>query len=153
MVNGLLAEYVAAVTSGCRNDEGGTLIRYSLRCAEDHVFESWFRSAEAFETLLGSDAVACPDCGTTEVEKALMAPRVRGRAPSPAEMVAALRREVETNSDYVGDRFVSEARAMQDGTSEKRSIWGEAKREEARKLVEDGIPVAPLPFVPQRKMN
>ncbi len=131
------------------------MIRYSLRCAEDHVFESWFRSAEAFETLLEDGDVACPECGNDTVEKAMMAPRVRSRegAPSPGEMLAALRREVEKNSDYVGDRFVTEARAIHDGTSEKRSIWGEARREDAKKLVEDGIPVAPLPFVPQRKMN
>lgn len=131
------------------------MIRYSLRCAEDHVFEIWFRSAEAFDSVIARKDVSCPECGNDDVEKALMTPRVRSRqpAPSPGEMIAALRREVETNSDYVGDRFAAEARAIHDGSAPKRSIWGEAKRDEARKLVDDGIPVAPLPFVPQRKMN
>lgn len=84
-----------------------------------------------------------------------MAPRVRAgdEAPSPAELIRKLRHEVETNSDYVGDRFATEARAIHEGSSPKRSIWGEARREDARKLVEDGIPVSPLPFTPQRKMN
>lgn len=134
---------------------GTTLIRYSLRCAEDHVFDGWFRSAGAFDELVGRGDVACPECGNGEVAKAPMAPRLRSAEsrPSPSEMVAALRREVEANSDYVGDRFATEARAIHDGTAPKRAIWGEARREEARKLVDDGIPVAPLPFVPNRKMN
>ena len=131
------------------------MIRYSLRCAEDHVFESWFRSAEAFDSLIEGGGLSCPECGNAEVEKALMAPRVRqaDQPGTPAEMIRALRREVEKNSDYVGDRFATEARAIHDGTAPKRSIWGEATRGDARKLVEDGVPVAPLPFRPQRKMN
>jgi hypothetical protein len=134
---------------------GDQVIRYSLRCADDHVFESWFRSAEAFDSLAERRDLACPECGNGEIEKALMAPRVRAsdEAPSPAEMIRALRREVEKNSDYVGDRFAAEARAIHEGSAPERSIWGEARRDEAKKLVEDGIPVAPLPFVPQRKMN
>lgn len=130
------------------------MIRYSLRCAEDHVFESWFRSAEAFESLVDRGDLSCPECGNADIAKALMAPRVKqgGRA-SPAEMIRALRREVEKNSDYVGDRFATEARAIHDGAAPERSIWGEATRGDAKKLVEDGIPVAPLPFTPQRKIN
>jgi hypothetical protein len=131
------------------------LIRYSLRCAEDHFFESWFRSAESFDSLIERQDLACPECGNGEIEKALMTPRVKpgDKAPTPADMVRALRREVERNSDYVGDRFATEARAIHDGEAPKRSIWGEATRTDAKKLVEDGIPVAPLPFTPQRKMN
>jgi hypothetical protein len=131
------------------------VIRYSLRCAEDHVFDSWFRSAQAFDSLVERGDLTCPECGNEEVAKALMAPRVKAAdgTRSPAEMIAALRREIERNSDYVGDRFATEARAIHEGTAPERSIWGEARRDEAKKLVEDGIPVAPLPFTPQRKMN
>lgn len=134
------------------------MIRYSLRCAEDHLFESWFRSAEAFDSIIERGDLACPECGNDEIGKALMAPRVRpadkvSKVPSPGEVVRALRNEVEKNSDYVGDRFATEARAIHDGEAPKRSIWGEASRGDARKLVEDGIPVAPLPFTPPRKMN
>ena len=131
------------------------MIRYSLRCAEDHVFESWFRSAEAFDSVVERGDLSCPECGNADVSKALMAPRVRqaDQTRSPAEAIRALRREVEKNSDYVGDRFATEARAIHEGTAPKRSIWGEATNGDARKLVEDGIPVSPLPFTPQRKMN
>ena len=131
------------------------MIRYSLRCAEDHVFESWFRSAEAFDSLIERGDLSCPECGNGDVAKALMAPRVRqaDEAPSPAEMIRKLRREVEKNSDYVGDRFATEARAIHDGEAPKRSIWGEATHGDAKRLVEEGIPIAPLPFTPQRKVN
>ncbi len=67
--------------------------------------------------------------------------------------LAALRREVEENADYVGLNFVAEARAMHEGDLPSRSIYGEARIDEARKLLEDGVPVAPLPFRPIRKVN
>lgn len=146
------------------------MIRYTLTCAKGHGFESWFRSAEAYDGLRAAAQVACPVCGDTAVDKALMAPAVRparkaAAAPAPAkpdlqapasdleEALAELRRQVEANSDYVGMNFVAEARAMHEGSAPERSIYGEAKPEEARKLLEDGIPVAPLPFLPARKAN
>lgn len=145
------------------------MIRYSLTCSNDHAFESWFQSAEAFDRLAAAGHVACAVCGATGIAKTLMAPAVRparkavaaaaGAGPlatpqTPVEAAfAALRRQVEENSDYVGLNFAAEARAMHEGRVKERSIYGEAKADEARKLVEDGIPVAPLPFVPARKTN
>ena len=63
------------------------------------------------------------------------------------------RAEVEANSDYVGKNFVTEARKMHEGTATPRAIHGEARLDEAKKLVEDGVPVMPLPFLPPRKLN
>ncbi len=147
------------------------MIRYALKCGSDHAFESWFQSVAAFDSLDRSGHVACPVCGSTDVAKTLMAPAVRAArdaAPLPAPVpdrplaapaskieaaLAALRREVEKNSDYVGLNFAAEARAIHAGDAPERSIYGEARPEEARKLIEDGVPVAPLPFIPQRKTN
>ncbi|WP_434288574.1 DUF1178 family protein [Celeribacter sp. SCSIO 80788] len=154
------------------------MIRYSLKCAEGHQFESWFRSADAFDTLRTSGQVSCPVCGATDVEKAIMAPRVstsRSRADAPAQgtppatpapdmspppspeqieqAVAKLRAEVEANSDYVGVEFAAEARKIHEGEAPARAIYGEAKLDEAKALIEDGVPVLPLPFTPKRKMN
>jgi len=64
-----------------------------------------------------------------------------------------MRRQIEENSEYVGMNFAAEARAIHDGDAPTRSIYGETRPEEARKLLEDGIPVAPLPFIPPRKVN
>lgn len=179
------------------------MIRYALKCAEGHSFESWFQSAAAYDKLAAAGMVTCAVCGSTSVEKAIMAPRVRPArsavsavgeapveaaeaaaelptvepAPAPAPVsapipadtpaapvlsapnsdleraVAELRQKVEANSDYVGGKFAEEARAMHLGDTPERAIHGEAKPEEARALLEEGVPVMPLPFLPSRKTN
>lgn len=149
------------------------MIRYTLRCDNDHSFESWFASADAYDSLAASGMISCTHCGSTHVSKAIMAPRVttgRKKAKTPDEKpqapgdltkpkseaeaeLAKLRKHVEENSDYVGMQFASEARKMHDGDAPHRPIYGEANPTEAKKLLEDGMPVAPLPFIPQRKTN
>lgn len=136
------------------------MIRYMLKCSADHDFDSWFQSAAAFDSLKAGGQITCPVCGVTSVEKGLMAPRLAqqgepGLAPQDAreKALADLRRKVEENADYVGVNFVAEARKMHEGSVPQRSIYGEARPEEAIKLLEEGVPVAPLPFVPARKTN
>jgi hypothetical protein len=159
------------------------MIRYSLTCKTGHGFDSWFQNAAAFDALRQAGQLACPVCGGAEVEKSLMAPAVKlagsataaGAGDAPADTaasgvtpsrpsladpqseleaaIAALRRQIEENSDYVGMNFATEARRMHDGDAPTRAIHGEARPEEARKLIEDGVPVAPLPFMPGRKVN
>ena len=148
------------------------MIQYTLKCADGHTFDSWFQSGAAYDKLAAAGMVACAVCGSSRVSKSIMAPRVRAAraaapeptqpAPSgplsasasPAEQaLAELRRKVEQNSDYVGLNFATEARAMHDGDAPERAIYGEANIEEARGLIEDGIPVMPLPFRLGRKNN
>lgn len=136
------------------------MIRYTLRCAEGHDFDGWFRSAGDFERLNAAGQVSCATCGGTDVAKALMTPSLasKGATPlrtAPEEMtpLEKLRQHVEANSDYVGMSFAAEARAMHDGTMPERPIHGEARIDEARKLLEDGIPVAPLPFRSRRSVS
>ena len=145
------------------------MIRYSLKCGAGHGFDSWFKNAESFQALQSAGQVACPVCGATEVEKELMAPAVRparkAEAAVPArpdlsapasdleEKIAALRRQVEANSEYVGMNFAAEARKIHAGDAPERAIHGEAKPDEARAMIEEGLPVAPLPFLPARKVN
>lgn len=139
------------------------MIRYALTCANRHDFESWFASAEAFDALAGAGHLSCPDCGSAEVKKALMAPGVSTRKEGPPDLrapatdreraLAELRRKVEENADYVGLNFATEARAIHEGDAPARSIWGEAALEDAKALLEDGVPVAPLPGLPRSKTN
>lgn len=153
------------------------MIQYTLKCSQDHRFDSWFQSAEAFDKLLTAGLLTCAICNDMSVEKAIMAPRVRparSAASAPPEnaptispqaaplsapandaeqAIAKLKKQIEENSDYVGGDFAKEARAMHDGDTPERSIYGEARPEEAKALIEDGIPVAPLPFRPGRKNN
>lgn len=141
------------------------MIRYKLRCADGHEFDSWFQSAAAYDALADGGRLTCGLCGGGGVTKALMAPQVAiadepagaGALTPPAspmeEALAAMRRHVEDNSEYVGLNFAAEARAIHDGERPERSIHGEARWDEAKKLIEDGVPVAPLPFMPVRKVN
>jgi hypothetical protein len=138
------------------------MIRYALTCDQDHAFDSWFASATAYDRLAAAGHVACAVCGSSKVTKALMAPAVRADAEPPAlsgprnaaeTALAELRARIEAESDYVGLSFAAEARAMHEGTMPERAIHGEARPDEARALLEDGVPIAPLPFRPRSRTN
>jgi hypothetical protein len=143
------------------------MIRFALKCDNDHRFESWFQSGSAFDTLQDRALVSCPDCGSTGVAKDLMAPKIADKsrtveppqtmvnAPEPdiKDVIRKLRDHVEKNSDYVGQDFASEARAMHEGDIPHRPIYGEVNKSEAKSLIEDGVPAVPLPFIPRQKTN
>ena len=139
------------------------MIRYTLKCDKGHSFDSWFASAGAYDSLRAGGHVACVQCGSVSVEKALMAPSVGHSATeedhsltsaTPAEdRLTQLRKEIEAKAEHVGDQFVTEARAIHAGDAPERPIWGEAKIADAKALLDDGVPVAPLPFIPRGKTN
>lgn len=141
------------------------MIKYELRCAQEHGFEAWFRNSADYDKQAERRLVECPVCGSHEVEKAIMAPAIKrsdkGRSPDPERLFEAVaakaRAHIRENFDYVGDKFADEARKIADGDAADRPIWGEAKPEEAKALIEEGAPVAPLPPafapIPPRKVN
>jgi hypothetical protein len=157
------------------------MIVFTLRCRDGHEFETWFRDSAAYERQARRGLVTCPDCGSTEVEKAVMAPRLRrsgksdpaprdgqgaaapdapapppvpskpDRPPTPAEFRRALqvlRHYVETNCENVGKGFAEEARRIHKGEAKARGIYGDASPAEAKKLADDGIEIAAIPWVP-----
>ena len=134
------------------------MIKYALQCDAAHEFEGWFGSSADYDDQAGRGLVECPLCGSRGVTKQIMAPAVAGtkaqRAapavdPKMREMMMTamgeVRRHVEENFDNVGDAFAKEARAIHEGKSEERGIYGEASPAEVKALVEDGVKVAPLP--------
>ena len=154
------------------------MIRYALNCEHHHSFESWFQNSAAYDKQAKRSLIACPICGSTKVEKAIMAPRL-GRAeagekpapmpaPPPAPAAAGkapvavmspperelrkklkeLREHITKNADYVGPRFPEQARKIHYGEIEHRSIYGEASPDEAKELHEEGIEFHPLPILP-----
>tara|TARA_B100000674_G_scaffold184716_1_gene149663 strand:- start:469 stop:894 length:426 start_codon:yes stop_codon:yes gene_type:complete len=141
------------------------MINYTLKCDQNHTFDSWFKSAEAFEMLVKKSMVVCSECGSTKITKAIMAPSVstsRKKDKTPQELekrskikndILELKKKIEANSEYVGNNFANEARSMYLGETPERSIYGEAKAGDAKKLIDDGIPVMPLPFIPAKKAN
>ena len=130
------------------------MIKFTLECPQGHRFDSWFQSGAAFDDLHARGLVNCPECGTADVTKAIMAPSVKtAKRADTVERLQALRAHVEANSDDVGRDFVRQARAIHLGDAPERAIHGEAKLAEAKALLDDGVPILPLPFIPKRKTN
>ncbi len=138
------------------------MIRYALACAHGHEFEGWFSASTDFDDQKARGLLECPVCGVQEVRKQIMAPAVAGTKrntpdlPPKAravmmEALGKVRRHVEEHFDDVGDAFAKEARAIHEGRSEDRGIFGQATPAEVKALVEDGVPVAPLPPEPPKK--
>jgi len=133
------------------------MIKYALICGHEHGFEGWFGSSADYDDQAARGLLECPVCGSAEVKKQIMAPSVAGTkakgSPDVApqmrsmmmEAMGKVRAHVEDNFDYVGDAFAREARDIHEGRSEERGIYGQATPSEVKKLVEDGVPVAPLP--------
>ncbi|MFC5387196.1 DUF1178 family protein [Aquamicrobium segne] len=138
------------------------MIRFSLVCEQHHEFEAWFRSSEDFEAQQKRGFIECPSCGSSKVDKGLMAPAIstlqkkekialaRDEAQKQAlEAMKAMAAKVRENADYVGDKFAEEARKIHFGEADQRGIYGEATLEEARNLADDGIDFMPLPTFPE----
>ena len=129
------------------------MILFTLRCASGHEFEGWFRDGDGFAAQQTAGGIACPQCGDSHVEKAVMAPNIgrsRDKTAPPAQLRAALvelRRQVETNCDYVGERFAEEARRIHYGDADPHGIYGEASAEESRELADEGISVGRIPWI------
>ncbi len=137
------------------------MIRFSLVCEREHEFDAWFRGSEDYETQKKRGLVECPQCGSSKVDKALMAPAVStGRKQAKIALamgeeqrramaqLKALADKLKSDADYVGDQFATEARKIHLGETEARGIYGEATPEEARGLAEDGIEFMPIPVFP-----
>lgn len=138
------------------------MIKFSLQCENSHVFDGWFGKSSDFDEQRKRGLVSCPRCGSSAVEKALMAPSVKsGRGSGKpvlmtndgqSERMRKIRELVATiraNSEDVGERFPEEARKIHYGESEPRGILGKADFEQARELIEEGIAVAPIPSLPE----
>ena len=154
------------------------MILYRLKCKRGHEFEAWFAGSAAFDKQEKRGLLSCPNCGTSNVSKAMMAPSVvkrakrktaakrpaeapaPGEAPKPetqrvaahhelADAMRKLRAEIESKSEYVGPRFSEEARKIHYEEAPARGIHGEATADEAKALKEEGIEFYPLPILPE----
>jgi len=149
------------------------MIRYDLICDKGHEFDGWFSDSVAYDKQVKRGFVECTHCGSSKIEKQLMAPNVgpkSNRKSALAQQMAAqpmmsgpvdprmqammtmvreMREHVAKNADNVGDNFAEEARKIHYGESEERGIYGNATRDEAVELIEEGIDVHPLPRLPE----
>lgn len=133
------------------------MIVFDLQCeAGCSTFEAWFRSTSDYDEQRSAGMVQCPMCRSANITKAPMAPRVPKKSgPDPLARLAAIQAEMLQNSKWVGDQFTDKARAMHVGEIEPEQVHGSATLEQAKSLVEDGVPVAPLPLpvTPPNQLN
>jgi len=124
------------------------MIVFDLQCRDGgETFEAWFRSGTDYDEQLEAGLVECPFCQSPNIAKAPMAPRVpRKGADNPLARLAAIQSEMLKDSRWVGDKFAETARAIHSGEIEPQQVHGSATIEQARSLVDDGVPVAPLPL-------
>ena len=135
------------------------MIKYRLICAEGHEFDGWFANMAAYDTQKSDGLLVCPQCQSTKISKAVMSPAVpkkANRQDASAKLRHVMQKmtaHVEENFDYVGSDFAEEARKIHYGETEEREIYGEASFEEAKDLLDEGVPVAPLPGVTEKQKN
>ena len=139
------------------------MIKYSLKCDKDHSFEAWFSDSLNFEKQNKKKLISCPSCSSLEITKNIMAPNISSKKKNSnkinqkkdkVEMVLnKVRKHVENNFDYVGDKFADEARSMHYGEKEEREIYGETTLEDAVELIEEGVNVQPTPGVNPKLKN
>ena len=144
------------------------MIHYDLICDRGHGFDGWFRDSAAYDAQAAQGLVTCTVCGSAKVEKQLMMPGIPAKsntkpdlpqkmAAGPADpklammmqMMREMRKHVEENAEYVGDKFADEARKIHYEETEQRGIYGEATADDAKALIEEGIAVHPLPRLPE----
>ena len=133
------------------------MIVFDLQCgAGCGAFEAWFRSSADYDDQREAGLVQCPVCQSVEVAKAPMAPRLpRKGSQNPLATLATMQAEMLKDSRWVGDQFADTARAMHCGEIEPEQVHGNATLDQAKSLVDEGVPIAtlPLPVTPPTQVN
>ena len=139
------------------------MIKYSLECNQSHTFDAWFSDSLNFEKQNKKNQISCPNCSSLKIKKSIMAPSIPSKnyksdllneKKDKMEVVLSkVRKHVEDNFDYVGDKFADEARSMHYGEKEEREIYGETTIEDAVDLIEEGVNVKPMLGVDPKLKN
>ena len=148
----------------------------SIYCSEQNEFDGWFQSIEAFENQMQSGLINCPICGDDNIIKLLATPNVRKskhkiskniefqnasgvsnseksylgneKLKNITTMLRTIKKEIQKNSMFVGDEFVSKARSMKEGKIKERPIHGHGTKKEVQELRDEGIDVVNIPWIP-----
>ena len=139
------------------------MIKYNLKCENSHNFDAWFSDSTNFDEQNKKNLIFCPKCNSTKIEKNIMAPNIGSKKQSYTnalkteknyeKIIKNVRKHVEKNFEYVGNKFADEARAIHYGEKEEREIYGETSVEEAVDLIEEGVNVSPIPGIDPKLKN
>ena len=131
------------------------MIVFNLNCSDcASSFEGWFENTKDYNKQIRKGLLTCPSCNSTQIKKGLMAPNVSKKSNSKisksnksiASNVKKLKKIIEKEFDYVGDKFTEEAKKFKYGEVKERAIYGEASIEQTKELIDEDIDVLPLPF-------
>ena len=131
------------------------MIVFNLNCSDcSFSFEGWFENTNDYNKQIKQHLVSCPSCNSLHIKKGLMAPNVTSKSntkiskrnKSIASNFKKLKKIIEKEFDYVGDKFTEEAKKIKYGEVKERAIYGEASIEQTKELIEEDIDVLPLPF-------
>ena len=142
---------------------------FNLQCSLNHPFEGWFDHEEDYQDQQRRGLLSCPLCGDAQVVRLPSAPRLNlhssesvasravdprvesaGAPPSDAQWISAVR-HIMKNTEDVGQGFSEQALRMHQGEIPGRRIRGEATPEQVRELLDEGVPLLPLPALPGLK--
>ena len=135
------------------------MIVFNLSCKLcEYSFEGWFENSDQFLKQKKQGLVNCPSCNSNKIKKALMAPNLNKKSnqkqkkiqKTVATKMNKLKKYVEKNFDYVGDKFTDEAKKIKYGETKERSIYGEATLDQTKELIDEDIDIMPLPFSPKK---
>ena len=136
------------------------MIKYNLKCNNDHEFESWFSNSKEFEKLNKKKLLECIFCSSKKIDKSIMAPTILNSKEKDNQIdiidrdfkdeknkLLNLRKYIEKNFDYVGKDFSKKVREVYYDKKNKKSIYGTTTPEEREELAEEGIDLLSIPWV------
>ena len=136
------------------------MIKYNLKCKNDHEFESWFSNSEEFEKLNKKNLLECIYCSSKNISKSIMSPMVSGTKTkdeqiniiskefkSKKDKLLKLRKYIEKNFDYVGKDFSKKVREVYYDKKNNKAIYGKTTPEEREELADEGIDLLSIPWI------
>tara|TARA_E500000331_G_scaffold326858_1_gene345303 strand:+ start:64 stop:489 length:426 start_codon:yes stop_codon:yes gene_type:complete len=140
------------------------MIKYILKCKNKHEFESWFLNSIEFEKLKKKKLIKCIYCKSQNIEKSIMSPKILGTSKSDSANLTSnknlikikkdllkIRKFVEKNFEYVGDRFSQEVRNVYYDKRKNNNIYGTASAKEKEELREEGIELTSVPWIDDKE--
>ncbi len=142
-------------------------------CSNEKEFDGWFQSIEAYEHQKLQKLINCPICGSDEVMKTLTTPNLKinknkisvdidqnhkdtknkskflanETSENISTLLRTLKKEIQKNSTYVGNEFVSQVRSMKEGKIKEKPIHGQGTNKEIQELKNEGIDVVNIPWI------
>lgn len=133
------------------------MIKYKLQCEKNHEFTSWFANSSEFERLKKKKMLECIYCNSKDIKKSIMSPRVINKNKENKDYqkeikkmkkdLMELRKFVENNFEYVGDKFARKVREVYYDENKKKNIYGISTEKERKDLMEEGIDLVSIPWI------